>query len=71
MKDNDSTTSSGPPPGMPFSKPGSSFGIRAFMQMSPEQRVARFAGFLGGRRVLQRVNKVLEQQWLSAKTGYE
>jgi hypothetical protein len=46
------------------------FGIRAFVRMSPEERVAKFEGFLGGRRVLQRVNKILQKQWLSAKTGF-
>jgi hypothetical protein len=46
------------------------FGIRAFVRMSPEERVAKFEGVLGGRRVLQRVNKILQKQWLSAKTGF-
>lgn len=44
-------------------------GIGAFMRMSPEQRIASFAGLLGGQRVLRNVNKVLEQPWISAQTG--
>ena len=38
--------------------------------MRPDERIARFAKLLGGSRMLQNVNKVLEQQWLSAKNGY-
>lgn len=34
-----------------------------FVQMSREQRITRFEGLLGGRRVLERVSKTLESKW--------
>jgi hypothetical protein len=46
------------------------FGIPAFIRMDPEERIHRFESLLGGRRVLNRVNKVLEQKWLSAVNGF-
>lgn len=48
----------------------SDFGIRAFIRMDPQQRIQRFESLLGGRRVLTRVHKVLEQKWLSAVDGF-
>jgi hypothetical protein len=39
------------------------FGIAGFMEMGQEERVARFAGLLGGRRVLDRVGQVLDSNW--------
>jgi hypothetical protein len=56
--------------GMTPSITDESVGIRAFVRMSPEERITRLEGPLGGRKVLQRVNKVLEQHWLSAKTNF-
>lgn len=50
---------------------GGDFGIRAFVRMLPEERVRRFEGLLGGRRVLQRVNRALEMEWLSAVNGFK
>jgi hypothetical protein len=47
------------------------FGIRAFVRMDPQERIQRFEGLLGGRRVLNRVNQVLEQKWLSAVNGFQ
>jgi hypothetical protein len=46
------------------------FGIRAFIRMDPQERILRFESLLGGRRVLNRVTKVLEQKWLSAANGF-
>ncbi|QDS73344.1 hypothetical protein FKW77_006750 [Venturia effusa] len=46
------------------------FGIRAFICMDPQERIQRFESLLGGRRVLTRVHKVLEQKWLSAANGF-
>lgn len=48
----------------------SDFGIRAFIRMDPQERIQRFESLLGGRRVLNRVHKVLEQKWLSAANGF-
>lgn len=49
----------------------SGFGIRAFICMDPQERIQRFESLLGGRRVLNRVHKVLEQKWLSAVNGFQ
>ncbi|TLD37753.1 hypothetical protein E2P81_ATG03428 [Venturia nashicola] len=46
------------------------FGIRAFIRMQPQERIQRFESLIGGRRVLGRVHKVLEQKWLSAADGF-
>lgn len=43
-----------------------SYGLATFLSVSPEERHHRFDSFLGGRRVLDRVNSVLEQRWASA-----
>jgi hypothetical protein len=48
------------------SAPSDEFGIRAFVCMDPQERVQRFETLLGGRRVLNRINKVLEQKWQGA-----
>ncbi len=39
------------------------FGITAFVEMGQEERIARFERLLGGRRVLQRVGRVLDANW--------
>lgn len=39
------------------------FGITAFVEMEQEERVVRFERLLGGRRVLQRVGRVLDASW--------
>lgn len=44
--------------------------LRAFVRMAPEERIRRFEMLLGGRRVLTRVNKALEQQWLSSNDAF-
>jgi len=44
--------------------------IRTFVTMSAEERTQRFEGLLGCRRVLVRVNEVLEQYWVSAANDF-
>ena len=39
------------------------FGLTAFVKMTLEERLARFETLLGGRRVLNRVSKVLDAGW--------
>jgi hypothetical protein len=39
------------------------FGITAFVEMEQEERIARFERLLGGRRILQRVGRVLDLNW--------
>jgi hypothetical protein len=42
------------------------FGVTAFVEMGHEERLARFERILGGRRVLQRVGRVLDTSWAEA-----
>ncbi|KAJ9644628.1 hypothetical protein H2199_003591 [Coniosporium tulheliwenetii] len=46
------------------------FGVAAFVKMSADERMRRFEGLLGGRRVLRRVSGALDQRWVSASDGY-
>jgi hypothetical protein len=39
------------------------FGITAFVEMGPEERMRRFGGLLGGSGVLHRVGRVLDASW--------
>lgn len=39
------------------------FGITAFIEMEQEERIARFGRLLGGRRILERVGRVLDANW--------
>lgn len=39
------------------------FGLTAFVKMTLEERLAKFETFLGGRRLLNRVSKVLDARW--------
>ncbi|KAI5866809.1 hypothetical protein GGS23DRAFT_593543 [Durotheca rogersii] len=39
------------------------YGLSAFVRMTSEERVREFRDLMGGERVLQRVNKVLETKW--------
>ncbi|KAK8250085.1 hypothetical protein IWZ00DRAFT_293817 [Phyllosticta capitalensis] len=41
-------------------------GLAAFLLMDHEERVKRFGGAMGGRRVLDRMGQVLDQGWVSA-----
>ncbi|KAH9897199.1 hypothetical protein F4778DRAFT_783304 [Xylariomycetidae sp. FL2044] len=42
---------------------GSEYGLPVFLRLTPEERIERYGGLLGGARVLDRVNKVLERSW--------
>ncbi|KAL8689832.1 MAG: hypothetical protein Q9224_004552 [Gallowayella concinna] len=42
---------------------GEGWGLREFILMSPEERHQRFERCLGGRRILERVGKVLDARW--------
>ncbi|KAF2671752.1 hypothetical protein BT63DRAFT_437704 [Microthyrium microscopicum] len=46
------------------------FGLPAFIKMSASERVKMFEGMMGGRRVLARVSKCLDGEWISESTGY-
>ncbi|CAI6275757.1 unnamed protein product [Periconia digitata] len=46
------------------------FGLQRFLMMSGQQRVQSFQVLLGGKRVLQKVNALLDQQWLSAAHSF-
>ena len=42
---------------------GTDFGLTAFVKMSVEERFAQFETLLGGRRLLERVSRVLDTGW--------
>lgn len=42
------------------------YGLTAFVTMSSDERLRRFGRLMGGSRVLQSVNRLLEQRWVSA-----
>ena len=42
-----------------------------FLLMNQENRVKCFQAVMGGRRVLDRVGGLLDQQWLSAAHGFK
>ncbi|KAL9088450.1 MAG: hypothetical protein Q9165_006174 [Trypethelium subeluteriae] len=44
-------------------------GLAAFVKMGRDERIRRFEGMLGGRRVLERVSRVLDTRWVSAVGG--
>ncbi|KAF2649237.1 hypothetical protein K491DRAFT_735318 [Lophiostoma macrostomum CBS 122681] len=46
------------------------FGLPAFLLMSPDERIQRFQALLGGSRILNRTNHLIEQQWISAAHGF-
>ncbi|KAF2708876.1 hypothetical protein K504DRAFT_482355 [Pleomassaria siparia CBS 279.74] len=54
----------------PSAKTLEATGLAAFILMSPETRVKNFQALLGGSRILMRVNRLLEQKWLSAVNGF-
>jgi hypothetical protein len=45
------------------------FGLAAFVSMSVDERVERFASILGGKKVLRRVSEAIDGGW-SAKSGW-
>ncbi|KAF2129603.1 hypothetical protein P153DRAFT_403383 [Dothidotthia symphoricarpi CBS 119687] len=46
------------------------FGLSAFLVMGGEERVRFFQALMGGSRVLGRVGRVLDQEWVSAAHGF-
>jgi hypothetical protein len=46
------------------------FGLSMFVSLSAEERVQKFQALLGGSRILNRINKVLDQEWPSAAHGF-
>jgi len=46
-------------------------GLPAFILMSADERMHKFQVLLGGSRILNRVNKILDQEWPSAVYGFE
>lgn len=44
--------------------------LRAFIAMTPHDRIRRFETLLGGRGVVERMNRALEQRWLSAADDF-
>ena len=50
---------------MPDGSPrmGVRHGLGAFVNMPAQERIARFEGVLGGRRVLERASRVLDEKW--------
>jgi hypothetical protein len=45
-------------------------GLSAFLIMSEEERVGFFQALMGGSRILKRVSRVLDQEWISAAHGF-
>jgi hypothetical protein len=46
-------------------------GLSAFLAMKGEQRVHRFQAIMGGSRILKRISKMLDQEWVSAAHGFK
>ncbi|KAF2204645.1 hypothetical protein GQ43DRAFT_364099 [Delitschia confertaspora ATCC 74209] len=46
------------------------WGLQAFVLMPAEERMQRFQVLLGGRSVVEKVNKVLDRRWISAVNGF-
>ncbi|KAF2279047.1 uncharacterized protein EI97DRAFT_431268, partial [Westerdykella ornata] len=47
------------------------YGLPAFLLLEPEERITRFEVLMGGRRVLSRINEMLERKWPSAANGFK
>jgi len=45
---------------------GGVFGLAAFVQMAPEERIARFGALVGGDRVLSRLSRMIDDGWRAA-----
>lgn len=41
------------------------------MMMSEEKRIEAFQVLMGGSRILRRVSKMLDQEWVSAAHGFK
>ena len=48
----------------------STFGLQTLLMMSAEQRVRNFQAIMGGSRILNKVNALLDQEWVSAAHGF-
>jgi hypothetical protein len=46
-------------------------GLSAFLLMGEEERVGFFQALMGGGRILRRVSRLLEQEWISAAHGFK
>jgi hypothetical protein len=46
------------------------FGLTRFLTMNEEERVHWLQTRMGGSRILRRVSKVLDQEWVSAAHGF-
>jgi hypothetical protein len=46
-------------------------GLSAFLLMSEEKRVRFFQALMGGSRILKRVSRVLDGEWVSAANGFK
>ncbi|KAH9881973.1 hypothetical protein J1614_001144 [Plenodomus biglobosus] len=46
------------------------YGLPAFLIMGEDERIRRFQAMMGGRRVLGRVGRLLDQRWISAAHGF-
>jgi hypothetical protein len=45
-------------------------GLSAFLIMGEEQRVGCFQTLMGGSRILRRMSRVLDQEWVGAAHGF-
>ena len=52
------------------SKSVSVAGLSRFLTMSEEERIHCFQALMGGSRILSRVSKLLDQEWVSAAHGF-
>lgn len=45
-------------------------GLPRFLIMSADERIRSFQALMGGSRILKRVSKLLDQEWISAAHGF-
>jgi hypothetical protein len=45
-------------------------GLSVFLVMGEEERVGCFQALMGGARILRRMSRVLDQEWISAAHGF-
>ncbi|KAH9874513.1 hypothetical protein IAQ61_003702 [Plenodomus lingam] len=46
------------------------YGLPAFLMMTEDERVRQFQAMMGGARILKRVGRLLDQEWVSAAHGF-
>jgi hypothetical protein len=61
---------SSPPASSELSRAVSVFGLSAFLVMGEDERVGFFQALMGGSRILRRVSRVLDKEWVSAAHGF-